>query len=85
MSSQNPGRESPPAEKQSDSQKNAPSSGQGVSDKPNTAESAKDQLKVSFETKPLFDIESPPEANSRPIGTWIQPKGCDGGPFGGAV
>lgn len=46
MSSQNQGRESPPAEEQSDAQKAAPSSGQGVSDKPNTEQSSKDQLKV---------------------------------------
>ncbi|KFY14183.1 hypothetical protein V492_02792 [Pseudogymnoascus sp. VKM F-4246] len=45
MSSQNQGRESPPMEKQTDAQKAAPSSGQGVSDKPNTEQSAKDQLK----------------------------------------
>ncbi|KFY05303.1 hypothetical protein O988_00106 [Pseudogymnoascus sp. VKM F-3808] len=56
MSSQNPGRESPPAENQSDSQKNAPSSGQGVSDKPNTAESAKDQLK-GLESNPRGVME----------------------------
>ncbi|KFZ17247.1 hypothetical protein V502_04679 [Pseudogymnoascus sp. VKM F-4520 (FW-2644)] len=45
MSSQNQGRESPPAETQSNAQKGASSSGQGVSDKPSAEQYAKDQLK----------------------------------------
>ncbi|OBT77903.1 hypothetical protein VF21_04300 [Pseudogymnoascus sp. 05NY08] len=57
MSSQNQGRESPPAEKQSDTQKGAPSSGQGVSDKPNTEQSAKDQLK-GLESNPKGAMEN---------------------------
>ncbi|KFY71125.1 hypothetical protein V501_05979 [Pseudogymnoascus sp. VKM F-4519 (FW-2642)] len=57
MSSQNQGRESPPAEKQSDAQKAAPSSGQGVSDKPNTEQSAKDQLK-GLESNPKGPMEN---------------------------
>ncbi|KFY64079.1 hypothetical protein V496_03477 [Pseudogymnoascus sp. VKM F-4515 (FW-2607)] len=52
MTSQNPGTQSPPAEDQFNAQKSTPASGQGVGDKSNTEQSAKDQLK---------DLESNPK------------------------
>lgn len=48
MSTQNQGRESPPPERQSDAQKGAPSSGQGVRHKLTAEENAKAQLEVRW-------------------------------------